>query len=185
MERTVEDRNILDQFCTDFCDIIEKYCHYIVVSGFVAIASGRTRGTEDIDMIIERVSLEKFKEIFNELTNKDFVCMQSNNIEEVYDYLKNNLSVRFTRKNKELPEMEIKFVKDPLDKYQLDTRVKLELTGLDVWFSNINVNIAFKEELLKSPKDLEDSRHLRIVYSELVNKEEINNVKEMIKRFRL
>ncbi len=111
--------------------------------------------------------------------------MQSNNIEEVYDYLKNNLSVRFTRKNKELPEMEIKFVKDPLDKYQLDTRVKLELTGLDVWFSNINVNIAFKEELLKSPKDLEDSRHLRIVYSELVNKEEINNVKEMIKRFRL
>ena len=53
MEREIRDRNILDTFCTEFCDIVEKHCKYIIVSGFVAIASGRTRGTEDIDMIIE------------------------------------------------------------------------------------------------------------------------------------
>ncbi len=51
MEREVSDRNILDKFTEEFCSIIEKHCQYIVVSGFVAIASGRTRGTEDIDMI--------------------------------------------------------------------------------------------------------------------------------------
>ena len=50
---------------------------------------------------------------------------------------------------------------------------------------NVDVNIAFKEELLKSPKDLEDAKHLRIVYSEKVNEEEINNVKELIKKLRL
>ena len=42
-----------------------------------------------------------------------------------------------------------------------------------------------KEELLKSPKDLEDARHLRIVYSDLVNEEEMKIVKKLIKRFRL
>jgi hypothetical protein len=45
-------RNILDEFAIDFSKIVEKYTEYIIVSGFVAISSGRTRATEDIDMII-------------------------------------------------------------------------------------------------------------------------------------
>ncbi len=54
-----------------------------------------------------------------------------------------------------------------------------------MWFSNININIAFKEEYLKSPKDMEDAKHLRIVYSEMVDEEEITNVKQLIRRIRL
>ncbi len=185
MEREIKDLNILSEFCEQFCKIIEKYCRYIVVSGFVAIASGRTRGTEDIDLIIEKIDLTKFKDVYEGLKQKDFVCMQSDNVEEIYGYLKDNTSVRFTWKDKPLPEMEVKFAKDKLDEYQLNTKVKLELTGIDVWFSNINVNIAFKEELLKSPKDLEDARHLRIVYVELVDEKEIEKIKKMIKNLRL
>lgn len=185
MDREIKNVNILGKFCEQFCRIVNKYCQYIVVSGFVAIASGRTRGTEDIDMIIEKIDLKKFKEIFDKLKENGFVCMQSEDPEEIYSYLKDNLSVRFTWRDKSLPEMEVKFVKDALDEYQLNSKVKLELTDLDVWFSNINVNIAFKEELLKSPKDLEDAKHLRIVYSEMVNEKEIEKVKEMIKRLRL
>jgi len=183
--REIKDRNILDKFCEEFCAIVEKHCQYIIVSGFVAIASGRTRGTEDIDMIIEKVSFNIFKLLFNELTKYGFVCMQSSDINEVYSYLRENIPVRFTWKNKELPEMEVKFAKDALDEYQLKNRVKLKLTGLDLWFSNINVNIAFKEELLKSPKDLEDARHLRIVYQELINEEEIGKIKRLIRKWRL
>lgn len=184
MEREIKDLNILSEFCEQFCKIIEKYCRYIVVSGFVAIASGRTRGTEDIDLIIEKIDLTKFKDVYEGLKQKDFVCMQSDNVEEIYGYLKDNTSVRFTWKDKPLPEMEVKFAKDKLDEYQLNTKVKLELTGIDVWFSNINVNIAFKEELLKSPKDLEDARHLRIVYVELVDEKEIEKIKKIIKNLR-
>ena len=185
MERQVKDRNILDKFCEEFCAIVERHCKYIVVSGFLAIASGRTRGTEDIDMVIERLNFDKFELLFRDLTKNCFVCMQSSSAEEVYDYLKDNTSVRFTWKDKELPEMEVKFAKDILDEYQLKNRVKLELTGLDIWFSNVNVNIAFKEELLKSSKDLEDARHLRIVYAEQVDEKEIQSVKQLIQRFRL
>ena len=183
--REIKDRNILDKFCEEFCAIVEKHCKYIIVSGFVAIASGRTRGTEDIDMIIEKVSFNIFKFLFNELTKSGFVCMQSSDAKEVYDYLNENIPVRFTWRDKELPEMEVKFSKDAIDEYQLKNRVKLKLTGLDVWFSNINVNIAFKEELLKSPKDLEDARHLRIVYQELINEEEIDKIKGLIRKLRL
>lgn len=88
-------------------------------------------------------------------------------------------------KDKALPEMELKFAKDELDRYQLMTRTKLELTGLDIWFSNVNVNVAFKENLLKSPKDIEDARHMRIVYSEKIDEKEISRVKRLIQRCRL
>ncbi len=185
MEREIRDRNILDKFCEDFCSIVEKHCRYIIVSGFLVIASGRTRGTEDIDMIIERISLDKFTLLFEDLQQNGFLCFQSSHASEVYEYLVDNTSIRFSRKDSPLPEMEIKFVKDELDLFQLDQRVKLPLTGLDVWFSNVNINIAFKEEYLKSPKDLEDARHLRIVYEENINEDEIKAVKKMIRRLRL
>jgi hypothetical protein len=186
MDRTVADKNILNDFCIKFCRIIDKYTKYIIVSGFVAIASGRIRGTEDIDMIITPIDTITFKKLHRDLLKHNFVAMQGDNPEELYaDYLKCNLSLRYTLKNSPVPEMEVKFAKDILDSYQIKARVKLPLTKLDVWFGSINMNIAFKEELLKSPKDLEDSRHLRIVYAEMVDEKEIDKIKRMIKRYRL
>ena len=176
-------KNILDKFCIDFCKVVEKNCKYIIVSGFVAIASGRVRGTEDIDMIIERLNLKKFIQLHKDLIKNNFVCMQSDSEQEIYDYLKDNLSVRYTYKNKPLPEMEVKFAKDYLDDYQLNNRIKLKITNLDIWFSSIETNIAFKEELLKSPKDLEDAKHLRNIFS--INELEINKIKKLIKELRL
>ena len=185
MTRQIADKNILNEFCIKFCKIIGKYTDYIVVSGFVAIASGRVRGTEDIDMIIVPLDKRKFSLLHNNLIKEGFVAMQSNNAVELFSYLTENLSLRYTFKDQPLPEMELKFVKDALDEYQMNTRIKLPLTGMDIWFSSINMNIAFKERLLKSPKDLDDAKHLRIVYSELVDESEINHIKKMIKRYRL
>ncbi len=121
--------------------------------------------------------------IFWTIFVKNFV--QSASPEEAYAYLQDNVSLRFTKKDRPLPEMEVKFAKDLLDNYQLSQRIKLPLTGLNVWFSNVNINIAFKEELLKSPKDLEDARHLRIVLKEMVDEREIKEVKKRIRELRL
>lgn len=181
----INDRNVLDELCTRFCTIVDRHCKYIVVSGFVAISSGRTRATEGIDMIIERISLQKLKALHDELKTNGFVCIQSESAEEIFEYLKDSTAVRYTLRDKPLPEMEIKFAKDMIDNYQINTRIKLPLTGLDVWFSTINMNIAFKEEYLKSEKDLKDAEHLRKVYPEMVNEIEINEIKKMIRRLRL
>ena len=180
-----DDKNILDEFALKFSKIIKKYTEYIIVSGFVAISSGRTRATEDIDMIIKPVNKETFDKIHENLTENNFVCIQSKSSEEIYiTYLSNFDSVRYVDRDKPLPEMELKFAKDELDNYQLKTKTKLELTGLDLWFSNVNVNIAFKEHLLKSQKDLEDAKHLRIVYREIVSEDEIKKVKKLIDKCR-
>ena len=186
MKRQVDDKNILDEFVKDFVNVIDKYARYIIVSGFVAIAHGRSRGTEDIDMIIEKISKEKFIELHNDLIRADFEPMQADDPEVLFDkYLNDSISVRYTRKDEPVPEMEVKFAKDFLDELQLRTRKKLSLTGLDVYFSSIEMNIAFKEELLKSDKDLEDAKHLRIIYKDEINESEINEIKKMIKELRL
>lgn len=149
MGHLISDRNILDTFCINFCKIIEKYCKYIVVSGFLAIASGRTRGTEDIDMIIEAIDKPKFIILHNELVKHNFICIQSDDPEKIYEYLVEKISIRYTYKNMPLPQMEIKFAKDHLDNYQLKTRQKLSLTGLGIWFSSIDMNIAFKDSICR------------------------------------
>ncbi len=186
MKREVEDRNMLDKFTADFVRVIEKHAKYVVVSGFVAIAHGRSRGTEDIDIIIERVTKEGFKKLHEELVNNNYNCIQSSDPSEIYDeYLSNNLSVRYVRKGIRIPEIEFKLSKDALDEYQLKTRKKLPLTGLDLYFSSIEMNLAFKEELLKSKKDIEDARHLRIIYEGKLNEAEIEKIKNMIRELRL
>ena len=181
----VSDRNILDNFTLKFCKIIERYTNYIVVSGFFAIASGRSRGTEDIDIIIDKMNFDNFSKAHEELIKKGFECIQDTNVKEIYNYLKDNLAVRYIEKGKEIPNMELKFAKDHLDQYQLENKQKYDLTGLDIWFAPIEACIAFKEELLKSPKDIEDSKHIRIVYEDLIKEEKVNIFKKMIKRDRL
>ncbi|MBI2499238.1 hypothetical protein HYV88_03270 [Candidatus Woesearchaeota archaeon] len=185
MDRRVSELSILEKFVNNFVSIVEKHCKYVVVSGFVAIAHGRTRGTEDIDIIIERLDELKFYKLHNDLLKKGFVCVQADDAKTVCDYLKDNLSVRYIKKGTFVPEMEVKFTKDSLDEYQIQTRKKLPLSGLDIYFSTIEMNIASKEELLKSEKDMEDAKHLREVYSDEIDENEINKIKKEIKRLRL
>lgn len=184
--RGVSDKTILEKFAIDFCKIVEKHCKYIICSGFLAIAHGRSRATEDIDMIIEHIPKERFIELHKDLLKNKFECMQSSNGTEIYEeYLKNNSSVRYVREGEFLPEMEIKLAKDILDEEQISSRQKLPFTGMDIYFSSIEGNIAFKEELLKSRKDLEDAKHLRIIYEGKIDESKIKEIKEKIRRIRL
>lgn len=186
MSRDVKERTILDRFAEDFVDVVKKHAKYIIVSGFVAIAHGRSRGTEDVDIIIERIQKDAFMKMHNDLLLAGFECIQSEYPELIYDdYLNDKTSVRYVRKGHFIPEMELKLAKDELDDYQIRTRKKLPLTGLDLYFSSIEMNIAFKEELLKAEKDMDDSKHLRIIYSDVLDENEITKIKAQIRRLRL
>ncbi len=186
MSREIKERTILDTFAEDFVNVVEKHAKYVIVSGFVAIAHGRSRGTEDVDIIIENIKKDAFIKMHNSLLQAGFECIQSEDPEVIYDdYLKDKTSVRYVRKGHFIPEMELKLAKDELDDYQLGTRKKLPLTGLELYFSSIEMNIAFKEELLRSEKDMDDAKHLRIIYSDVLDENEITKIKAKIRRLRL
>jgi len=181
-----KDQNYLERFCKSFCDILDKYAKYVVVSGFFVISSGRSRATEDIDIIMEQIDLEKFILLHKELEKNHFECLQELDPVKIYqNYLKKNVAVRYFKNGNFIPNIELKFAKDYLDQYQLENRKKIKFTGIDVYFSSVESCIAFKEEFLKSEKDLSDAKHLRIVYSEDINENEIRKIKNMIKKYRM
>jgi len=185
MKREISDKNILDDVCKKFCDVLEKHCKYVVVAGFVSISSGRSRGTQDIDIIIEKMDRQKFSIIHAGVVAAGFEAMQSDTSDDIYDYLKDKLSVRYIYQGRALPEIELMFSKDILDDFQLKNRLKIPMTGLDVWFSDINTNIAFKELYLGSDKDMEDAKHLRIVFESIIDENKINRIKDMIRKYRM
>ncbi len=180
------DYKYLAKFCQSFCEILERFTNYIVVSGFFVISSGRSRATEDIDIIIEPVDEDTYLNLHEELKKGHYYCLQSSDPNTIFNlYLKDKIPVRFIKNDDLIPNIELKFAKDELDKYQLQTKKKIKFTELEIFFSSVEANIAFKEELLKTPKDLDDAKHLRIVYSEIIDLHEVNKIKEMIKKYRL
>ena len=180
-ERIIEDKSILDEFANKFISILEKYLIYAIVGGYVAIAHGRTRGTEDIDIVIDLMNLNKFTELHKELIDSGFECIQGDDPKLLFnDYLLTKDSIRYILKDKYTPEIELFFCKDEISKFQLKTRKKYPLTKSDFYFTSIEGNIAFKEYLLTSPKDMEDARFLRERYSNNIDEKEINRIKKLI-----
>lgn len=41
----------LDKFVLRFIRIVEKYVDYVIISGYVVILLGRSRATEDVDLL--------------------------------------------------------------------------------------------------------------------------------------
>jgi hypothetical protein len=180
----ISDKNLLDRFVTNFTSILEKHTKYVVVSGFVAIANGRVRGTEDIDIIVSEMDYLSFLNFFKKIYASDFECIQSDDPLEIYhNYLIKKDAVRFVYKGTIVPNIELKFVKTEVDKYTLLKRKKLPLTGLDIYFASIESTIAYKEHYLLSNKDYEDSYHLRMLYQETLDIKEIENIKQMIDKY--
>ncbi|MFA5745417.1 MAG: hypothetical protein WCX82_02170 [archaeon] len=183
MPELISDRNILDKFVIDFTKVLQKYSKYAIVSGFLAISNGRVRGTEDIDLIVEEMTEDIFKKFFIDIYKHKFTCIQGDDCELIWElYLKSKDTIRFVRKGTMIPDMEFKFPKTEADRVALITRKKLPLTGLPVYFGSIESTIAFKEQLLKSSKDIDDANHLRKIYSKEIDEKEINRIKKLIDR---
>lgn len=157
----------LDKFVLDTIGIIEEYTTYAIIGGYVSIFFGRSRATEDIDMFIEEISYTKFEQLYKELTNKEYELTISNPTSLYEDYLQEGLSIRIWKKDFPLLNLEVKFAKKPTQKIALKQRITAKFAGRKIYFGQIESQIAYKRHILKSQKDLEDARHLEIVFKNI------------------
>lgn len=171
----------LDLFVLDFVRVLEKHAQYVLISGYVAILFGRTRTTEDVDMFIEKISKEKALLLYNEMLKHNFWALNVDSGEEFYSYLGDNIAVRFARKGKAIPNMEVKFVKDMLDKAAIDDNITVKTAVGELKVSNIEMQIAYKRYVLRSNKDLEDANHLQQWFK--ISEENINKYKRIFKEY--
>ncbi|MBI4918755.1 hypothetical protein HY837_02410 [archaeon] len=172
--------NDLDKFVFDFVDILKKHTNYIIISGFISILFGRSRGTEDVDILIPEVSKTEWTKINNELFKK-FECLNCNTSEETYNYLADGLSVRFARKGEIIPNMELKFAKYDIDNLSLKDKIKVIIANHELFIGPIELQIVYKKKILKSDKDLEDAKHLEIVLKDQISQEKIKYYDALVK----
>ena len=171
----------LDQFAFDVIDILKKYTKYVIISGYVSIFFGRSRATEDIDMFIEEIPYDKFLEMYNKFTAINFEFTIDNPAKLYNDYLMNNIPINIWRKNLPLLRMEIKIAKKPSQKLVLKNPIKVKVDNKEIFFSQIESQIAYKRYVSKSEKDLEDARHLEIVFED-IDKEKIKYYKDLFEK---
>ncbi len=153
----------LDLFTLDFIKILRKYTKYVVVSGYVSILLGRARASEDIDIIIPKMDFSKFKQLLKEIKQNDFYCLNTEEDKEAYEYIRDRIAVRFAKKKTVIPNIELKFTKNKIDDITVNNTITVKLNKEEVIISHLELQIAFKEVVLKSPKDIEDARHIRNV----------------------
>jgi hypothetical protein len=168
----------LDKFAFDVVDIIQKYAKYVIISGYVSIFFGRSRATEDIDMFIDTIEYKKFFKMYSEFVSKDFEFTIANPESLYHEYLEQDVPINVWRKGFPLLRMKIKFALKPSQKQVLNNPVKVFIGGKQINFGPIESQIAYKRYILKSEKDLEDARHLEIVF-EGIDAEKIKYFRKM------
>ena len=167
----------LDKFVIKFTDLLDEY---VIVSGYVSILLGRTRATEDVDLLIPHLEKEKFENLWKKIHDSGFICVTNSDPDDAFDMLKET-AIRFSRPGKPLPNIEFKTIKTDLDKYSYENRIVVILNQEKFFISPLEMQIVYKlflaadgtDEELKSDKDVEDARHLYKVFEEKLNKEEL------------
>lgn len=173
----------LDLFVKKFLDMLIRYSDYLVVSGFVSISTGRTRGTEDIDVIVPVISLDKFKELFNSLNQDGFWCYQGDSADDCYDYVKDLSSIRFALKDKMFPNIElIPFNASKKAKhFEFAHPQKIRINNFGFKIPPIEFEILYKELVMAGKKDLEDAKHLRTFFADIIKTEKFKEYLPIIK----
>ncbi|OIN85447.1 MAG: hypothetical protein CO092_05615 [Candidatus Aenigmarchaeota archaeon CG_4_9_14_3_um_filter_37_18] len=163
--------NLVDEFVIDVSKILGEYFNYVIVSGYLPILFGKVRGTEDVDVFIEEVSLEKFKEFCEELDRRGYEILNSKDAEDAYDILKERLAIRLSKEGEFIPNFELKFPEDVWGTRSIKERIKVVLNGNEFFISSIEMNIAFKI-YLGSRKDIDDACHLYLLFKKLKHLDE-------------
>lgn len=177
------DQSDLDNFALDFIKILRKHTKYVIVSGYVSILLGRSRASEDIDVIIPKVDFKTFQPIYKDILKNGFICLNAEEDKSVFSYLKEGSAVRFAKKDKIIPNIEFKCIKNKFEKIALDKSITAKLPKGELRISPLELQIAFKKEVLKSPKDLEDARHLEKIAESYLDNKMIEKYREMLREF--
>jgi len=172
----------LDTFAIEFLKILSKYTSYVVVSGYVVILLGRARMSEDIDVIIPKVAPESLAQLYDDLLSNGFESINATK-EELVSLFAEHIPVRFAKQGTMIPNVEVKQARNPFDDLALNEAITVKIPGASIRISPLEQQIAFKEAVLKSPKDLEDAAHLRNVANVHLNEARIRQLKEQLHEF--
>jgi hypothetical protein len=150
----------LDKLVFSFIEILNSSkIRYVIVSGYVAILFGRTRGTEDVDILVENLDVEKFDKFYKTLADRGFWIVNAEDKKDAFEILNEKLAIRIAVKGEAVPNFEVKYPKETLDFGVLGNPLEVRVNDRSLLISRLEVQIPYKLRL-GSEKDIEDAVHL-------------------------
>lgn len=164
----------LDEFVFDFLHVLDKYCTYVIISGYLPIFFGRSRGTEDVDVFIDHIDEQTFIRFYNELVKENYYFLNPEDEHGLYGMLTENLGIRAAKKESIIPNIEMKFTKDDIDRFTMENRMEVHVANTNRFFiAPLEVEIPYKL-YLGSEKDIEDAVYLWEIFQKYINKKLIH-----------
>jgi len=173
--------NELDKLVIDFISILKKHVDYVIISGYVSLLFGRSRTTEDVDVFIKELTDKHLAELYENLTEKGYWCINAEELQTISEYLNSGSAVRFAKINSTIPNFEVKFALKQLDLEAFKDFVVVETRLGQLKISSLERQIAYKRFYLKSPKDTEDAEFIENLFKDKLNKDKINKYKILLK----
>ena len=156
----------LDKFVIGFARLLEEHnIKYVIVSGYVAILFGRARGTEDVDILVERTDAPGFLSFYESALEHGYDFLNPEDANGLYEMLCERFGIRAAEKDTVIPNMEVKFAKDDFDRYALSHRLEAVFNGGSIYISPIELQIPYKL-YLGSEKDIEDAIYLWDIFKD-------------------
>ncbi len=100
---------LLDRFVLDFLRVLEPRTPYVIVSGYVAILFGRSRGTEDVDILIPRLENDTFVGLYNALLREGYEFLNAEEVDGLFDMLSQKMGIRVAKTGQFIPNIEQNF----------------------------------------------------------------------------
>ena len=158
----------LDRLILEVGDILDDVgIGYSVVSGYVAVLFGRSRATEDIDVITERFDEETADGLTKRLRNAGY-WGSAMPLDDLHETLSDDLPVRIAEDGHRVPNVELKFVSDEYDRISLDNAISIRLGEEILRVGSLEFQIAYKLDM-GARKDYEDALYLHEVVGPNLN----------------
>ena len=138
------------------------------MSGYVAVLFGRSRATEDIDVITERFDDGTADELAERLQEAGY-WGSAMPLEDLHDTLADDLPVRVAEDGHRVPNVELKFAFDEYDRISLDDAIHVRLGGETIHIGSLEFQIAYKLNM-GAPRDYEDALYLHEVAGPSLNR---------------
>lgn len=89
----------LDLFVCRVLDILTTYTPYVIVSGYVAILFGRTRSTEEVDLLIPVCDVSTFLLLYDGFMEQGYEFLNAEDSWGLYSILSSGSGIRLAEKD--------------------------------------------------------------------------------------
>lgn len=157
--------NQLDELAIEFSRILDQFgIEHAFVAGYVAILAGRTRATQDIDVLIEEISQNTARSLIERLDEANF-WGPAMPLGELFDMLRAGDPIWIARAEQITPHLEVKFPSDKFDRASLSESFPAQIGGAQIPIGPLELQISYKL-YLGTQTDFEDAIHLYTLFAE-------------------